>query len=130
MVSPAFAASGRITAKSASCSLFSCTKSSGAPLDFVQENKEQDADFAVILPEAAKAGDTIRLLTQYAGTDALLSEGNDTYYLLSAARDSWYPSGQGQIGDFANFHMTFHVPKGLEVVATGKQTSATPESGG
>ena len=103
---------------------------SGAPLDFVQENKEQDADFAVILPEAAKAGDTIRLLTQYAGTDALLSEGNDTYYLLSAARDSWYPSGQGQIGDFANFHMTFHVPKGLEVVATGKQTSTTPESGG
>jgi hypothetical protein len=99
----------------------------GAPLDFVQEPKELDPDFAVILPEPAKAGDTIRLLIQYAGKDALRSDGNDTYFLI--ARESWYPAGQGQLGDFANFHMTFHVPKGLTVVATGKQMSVTPENG-
>src|ERR1017187_9336460 len=44
---------------------------SGAPLDFVQENKKLDPDFAVILPGAAKRGDTLRLLTVYSGKDAL-----------------------------------------------------------
>jgi hypothetical protein len=105
-------------------------RENGAPLDFVQEAKDQDADFAVILPEAMKAGDTVRVLTQYAGKDALRADGNDTYYLLSEARESWYPAGHDQLGDFANFRMTFHVPKGLVVVATGKQMSSNPESGG
>ena len=102
----------------------------GSPIDFVQENKDQDADFAVILPAPAKAGDTVRVLTQYAGKDALRADGNDTYYLLSQARESWYPAGHGRLGDFANFRMTFHVPKGLVVVATGKQMSTASESGG
>jgi hypothetical protein len=102
----------------------------GAPLDFVQESKDLDPDFAVILPEAAKAGQTIRLLTTYAGKDALRSDGNDTYYLMSGARDSWYPSGEGGLGDFVNFHLTFHIPKQLQIVATGNQVSVTPESGG
>jgi hypothetical protein len=48
---------------------------------------------------------------------------------MGGARDSWYPSGEGQLGDFANFHMTFHVPKQLQVVATGKRVSLTPEGG-
>jgi hypothetical protein len=103
---------------------------SGAPLDFVQEDKLLDPDFAVILPGAAKKGDTLRLLTVYGGKDALLAEGNDNYYLLSGARESWYPSGGGELGDFINFHMTFHIPKILQIVATGKQVSVTPEEGG
>ena len=102
----------------------------GTPLDFVQEGKDLDPDFAVILPKPAKAGDMVRLLVQYAGKDALRADGNDTYYLMGGARESWYPNGQGQLGDFASFHMAFHVPKGLEIVATGKQISSTPESGG
>jgi hypothetical protein len=103
---------------------------SGAPLDFVQEGKDYDPDFAVILPEAAKAGDTLWLLTVYSGKDALRSDGNQTYYLMPGARDSWYPSGQSQMGDFANFHMTFHIPKSLQIVATGKQITVTPDSNG
>jgi hypothetical protein len=102
---------------------------SGAPLDFVQEDKKLDPEFGVILPATAKAGDTVRLLTEYSGKDALRSDGNETYYLMPGARDSWYPSGEG-MGDFANFHMTFHLPKTLQIVATGKQVSLTPESGG
>ncbi len=38
---------------------------SGAPLDFVQENKDLDPDFAVILPAPAKAGETLRLPTRW-----------------------------------------------------------------
>jgi Peptidase family M1 domain len=96
---------------------------SGAPLDFVQEAQDGDPDFAVILPQTMKAGDEVRILTKYAGPDALRRDGNDIYYLLPGARDTWYPSGQAQMGDFANFNMTFHVPKGLQIVATGKQIS-------
>jgi Peptidase family M1 domain len=103
---------------------------SGAPLEFVQEAKEYDPAFAVILPEAARAGQILRLLTVYSGKDALRSDGNDTYYLMPGARESWYPSGQSQMGDFANFHMTFHLPKQLQIIATGKQVSLTPEGGG
>jgi hypothetical protein len=103
---------------------------SGAPLDFVQEDKKLDPDFAAILPAPAKAGDTLRLLTVYAGKDALRADGNETYYLLESARESWYPAGTGGLGDFVNFHMTFHIPKNLQIVATGKQLSLTPESGG
>jgi hypothetical protein len=103
---------------------------SGAPLDFVQEDKKLDPDFAVILPAAAKAGDTLRLLTVYGGKDALRADGNGTYYLMSGARDTWYPAGGGGFGDFSSFHMTFHIPKQLQIVATGKQVSLTTESGG
>jgi hypothetical protein len=103
---------------------------SGAPLDYVQEDKKLDPDFAAILPAAAKAGDTVRLLTVYSGKDALRADGNNTYYLMPGARESWYPSGASGFGDFVDFHMTFHIPKQLQIVATGKQRSLTPEGGG
>jgi len=102
----------------------------GAPLDFVQEDKKLDAEFGVILPQAAKKGDTLRLLSVYSGNDALVAEGNETYYLMPGARDSWYPSGEGVMGDFANFHMTFHIPRNLQIIATGNQESLTPDSAG
>ena len=103
---------------------------SGAPLDFVREGEERDGEFAVILPKTAKAGDTVRLLTRYGGRDALRPEGNETYYLMPGARDSWYPSGVGEMEDFSNFHMVFHIPQNLQIVATGKQVTRTPEEGG
>ena len=101
----------------------------GAPLDFVQEAKDSDPDFAIILPQALKAGEKLRILTHYAGPDAVRKDGNDNYYLLPGARDSWYPSGQAQMGDFASFNITFHVPKGLQIVATGKQISRDSDGG-
>jgi hypothetical protein len=102
---------------------------SGAPLDFVQEDKRLDSQFGVILPRAAKRGDELRLLTVYSGKDALRADGSNTYYLMPGARETWYPSDVSGIGNFVNFHMTFHIPKLLQIVATGKQVSLTPESG-
>jgi hypothetical protein len=49
---------------------------------------------------------------------------------MPGARDSWYPSGQSEMGDFANFDMVFHVPKDLQIVATGKQVTMTPDPNG
>jgi hypothetical protein len=102
----------------------------GLPLDFIQESKETDPDFAVILPQPAKAGEMVRILTQYAGPDAVENEGNNNYYLVPSARESWYPSGNESLGSFINFHMTFHLPKGLQIVATGKQISSDAEGKG
>jgi len=102
----------------------------GQPLDFVQEDKTTDPAFAAILPRPAKAGDTLRLLIHYEGKDALESLGNGVFFLLPAARESWYPSGSEALGGFANFHMTFHLPRNTQIVATGKQLSNAPEPGG
>jgi len=103
---------------------------SGDPLDFVQENKDYDAQFAVLLPKGAKAGETIRLLTKYSGKDAVTRDGDGMYYLKPSARESWYPAGKEGLGEFADFRMTFHVPKGLQIVATGKEISRDAEPGG
>jgi hypothetical protein len=100
---------------------------SGAPLDFVQEDKDGDADFAVVLPEPMKEGDTLRLLTVYSGGDALHADGNDTFHLVPGAQDRWYPSGEGGVAAAVNFHMTFHLPKNLQLVATGKQVGLAAE---
>jgi len=102
----------------------------GQPLDFVQEYKDYDPQFAVVLPKPLKSGQTLRLLTKYDGKDAVTRDGDGMYFLKSGARESWYPAGREALGGFADFHMTFHLPKGLQIVATGKEVSHDAESGG
>jgi hypothetical protein len=102
----------------------------GQPLDFVQEDKDADPQFAVILKQPTTSGQTLRLLVKYAGKDAVRLDGDGVYYLMPGARESWYPSGNNGLGDFADFHMTFHLPKGLGIVATGKEISRDSEGGG
>ena len=103
---------------------------SGNSLDFVQENKEYDPQFAVLLRKAAARGETLRLLTTYGGPDAVRRDGDGMYYLNEGARETWYPAGNEDLGGFADFNMTFHVPKNLQVIATGKQISKESEPGG
>jgi len=89
----------------------------GEALDFVQEKKEEDADFGVILPAALKKGESATIRIAYAGKDVVANEGGANYYPV--ARESWYPSASRGLGDYATYHMTFHVPKGLDLIATG-----------
>lgn len=102
----------------------------GAPLDFVQENKDNDPQFAVVLAKPAKVGTTLRLLTKYGGPDAVRRDGDGMYTLNEGARESWYPAGNESLGRFADFKMTFHLPKNLQIVATGKEMSRASEPGG
>jgi hypothetical protein len=88
----------------------------GEPLPFIQENKDEDSDFAVILPRELKKGESYAITTKYGGKDAVKSEGGGNYYPI--ARDDWYPS-QG-FGAYSTYEMTFRVPKGMTMVATGK----------
>jgi len=94
----------------------SVTGSDGAHLGFIQEDKDQDADFAVILPRELKKGEEYTIITKYGGKDAIQNEGEGNYYPI--AREDWYP-GQG-FGSYSTFDMTFSVPKGLTLVASGK----------
>lgn len=93
----------------------------GAALDYVQEKKDEDADFGVVLAQPLKKGESTAIRIAYSGKDVVMNEGNDNYYPL--ARQSWYPNGSSGFGNFANYHMFFHVPKGLQLIATGTKVS-------
>lgn len=101
----------------------------GKALDFIQEAKNEDADFAVVLPKATDTGKTYKLTIQYQGGDALLDLGGGNYFL--GPRESWYPgTGGSQFGDRAAFDMTFRYPKGNVLVSTGAPVGAETEEEG
>jgi hypothetical protein len=103
----------------------SVTGDGGQQLPFIQEDKDHDADFAVVLPRELKKGESYTITTRYGGKDAVISEGNGNYYPV--ARDDWYP-GLG-FGAYSKFDMTFRVPKGIQMVATGKLVRSVDEGG-
>ena len=94
-------------------------------LAFIQEDKDRDADFAVILPRELKKGESYTITTTYSGKDAISNEGNGNYYPI--AREDWYPSLG--FGSYATYDMTFHIPKGMKMVATGKRVKDVEEGG-
>ncbi len=91
----------------------------GNALDFVQEKKDEDADFGVVLAAPLKKGESAELRVAYDGKDVVEDEGNANYYPVDSARDSWYPNSAVAFRDYAKYHMTFHVPKGLQLLASG-----------
>lgn len=98
----------------------SVTDSEGHDVDFIQESKDEDADFAIIMPKALELGKTYTLNVQYQGGDALLDLGGGNFFLNPGARETWYPNNGGtSFGDRAVFSMTFHYSKGNMLVATG-----------
>ena len=95
----------------------------GQPLSFIQEPVEEDADFAVILPRELKKGESYTITTKYGGKNAVSNESNGNYYPI--ARENWYPS-QG-FGHYATYAMTFRIPKGMTMAATGKLVKTVEE---
>ena len=100
----------------------------GQPLSFIQENKNDDADFAVILPKALAAGEKFEVTTTYAGKEAVINEGGGNYFPV--ARSTWYPNApSGGLGEYTAYDMTFRIPKGMKMAATGIQVSDTNDGG-
>ena len=93
----------------------------GDPLDYVQEKKDEDADFGLLLPAPLKQDESITVRVEYAGKDVVRNEGNANYYPI--ARETWYPNAARGLGDYATYTMRFHVPKGLQLIATGTRVS-------
>ena len=97
----------------------------GDPLDFVQEKKDDDPDFGVVLAKTLKKGETANLRITYAGKDVVKNEGGANYYPV--ARESWYPNASSGLGNYATYRMAFHVPKGLQLIATGTKVNESTE---
>ena len=90
----------------------------GRDLQFIQEKKERDADFALIWPEPLEKGKSYKVMVDYQGGDALRDAGGGNFFLVP--RSTWYPNNGGtQFGDRATFDVTFHYPKELTLIGTG-----------
>ena len=101
----------------------------GRDLQFVQEGKSRDADFALIWPEPLEAGKSYKVTVEYQGGDALQDFGGGNFYL--GPRLTWHPNNYGsQAGDRAVFDMTFRYPKGKMFIGTGAPSGAAAEDGG
>jgi hypothetical protein len=101
----------------------SVTGENGEPLSFIQEDENEDPDFAVILSSELKKGESYTVTTRYGGKDAVRSEGSGNYYPV--AREDWYPS-QG-FDAYATYEMVFRIPRGMTMVATGIPVSNLDE---
>jgi Peptidase family M1 domain len=97
----------------------------GESLDFVQERKEYDPDFGVMLSKPLNKGESVTLRITYGGKDVVMNEGGANYYPV--ARESWYPNASSGLGNYATYRMLFHVPKGLELLATGTKVSESTD---
>jgi hypothetical protein len=100
----------------------------GQPLGFVQEDKNEDAEFSVILPRALSAGEKFSVTTEYEGKEAVVNRGGGNYFPV--ARMNWYPNNPGSsFGAYATYDMTFRIPKGMQIAATGVRLGESNEGG-
>lgn len=102
--------------------------SQGKDLDFIQEGKDEDADFGVIMPQPLESGKDYTITVQYSGGDALRDSGGGNFILVP--RETWYPNNSGtQFGDRAIFDITFRYPKGHIFVGTGAPLETDKQDG-
>ncbi len=100
----------------------------GKDLNFIQEGKDEDADFGIIMPQSLEAGKSYTVTVQYDGSDAIRDSGGGNFILIP--RSTWYPNNAGtQFGDRAIFDMTFRFPKGYTFVGTGAPVGAETKEG-
>jgi len=100
----------------------------GQALSFIQEDKNDDADFAVILPKPLAAGEKYSVTTTYSGKEAVSNEGGGNYFPV--ARQDWYPNSTASgLGEYASYDMTFRIPKGMKIAATGAMVSESNDGG-
>ncbi len=83
---------------------------------FIQEDKDEDADLWVILPESLVQDDTVNLTVTYSGEDVVKNAGSGNYFVLR--RTLWYPS-ISVFSDRALYEITFRVPKKMTLIGTG-----------
>jgi Carboxypeptidase regulatory-like domain/Peptidase family M1 domain len=91
----------------------------GANVNFIQESKDEDSDFGVILAKPLAAGQTYSLVISYDGDGALRDSGGGNFILIP--RSTWYPGNANTLfaEDRAIFNMTFRYPKQYMFVGTG-----------
>ena len=93
--------------------------SEGSDLAFIQEDKNDDADFGVIFTKPLESGKTYQVVVQYDGDEALRDSGGGNFILIP--RSTWYPGNANALyaEDRAIFDMTFRYPNKYLFVGTG-----------
>ena len=102
----------------------SVTDENHQPLAFIQEKKDEDPQFVVILPEAPQPLKRFTINVSYAGPEAVFNEGGGNFY--PAERTSWFPASYST-GNYSTYDATFRIPKGLKMVFPGTKVSETVE---
>ena len=104
------------------------TADGGAALPFIQEDKNEDYQFSVILPKPLAPGEKITLTSTYSGKEAVVNTGGDNYFPV--AREDWYPNNAaGGLGEYTSYDLTFRIPKGMRMIATGDLVKQGNEGG-
>lgn len=93
----------------------------GEALDYIQEDKDHDPDFAVVLDKPLAKGETAVITTAYTGKEVVEDLGNYNFMMNGGARESWYPNVRGELGNYAHYRITFHTGRDVQVVATGNK---------
>jgi hypothetical protein len=99
--------------------------SDGIECYFIQEDEEEDADLWVLFPEILEKGKKVTLTISYSGEEVVKNAGGGNYYVKS--RTSWYPNFR-LFRDRALYKVTFSVPKGRTLIATGTLTKKWSDS--
>src|SRR5678816_1698278 len=101
----------------------------GNELSFIQEDKDEDSDFGVILSKPLEAEKTYQLTVQYDGSEALRDSGAGNFILIP--RSTWYPANANVLyaEDRAIFDMTFRFPKAYTFVGTGAPSAPEVRDG-
>jgi hypothetical protein len=86
---------------------------------FIQEDKEEDAEFWIVFPEILKKDSTYNMTINYSGKDVIKDIGSGNYYV--GRRTSWYPNF-GVLRGTAQFKISYAVPKELTLISTGTLT--------
>ena len=89
----------------------------GQELPFVQEDRDKDGSFHVIMPAAMERGSEHAFVIEYQGDKVLSKTGSGNYSV--GARTSWYPS-LNSFQDHTPYDLTFKIPKKYKLVSVGK----------
>ena len=101
----------------------------GKDLNFIQEDKDEDSDLGIILPQPLEAGKTYQLVVQYDGDGALHDSGGGNFIL--GPRSTWYPGNANTLyaSDRAIFDLTFRYPQKYMFVGTGAPVAPDTKEG-
>ena len=109
----------------------SVSDATGRSLDYFQNEdlseqevlRRGDDLFYVVLPEPTRAGQEFQWEVKYSG-NVITEAGNGVFYV--GERGTWYPH-PNDATRFCSFELTFHWPRKLNLVATGKKTEEHEE---
>lgn len=88
------------------------------PVAFIQEDKDEDPDAAVVFPSPLTAGQKYLLKMKYGGKEVLANAGDGNF--MVGRRTNWYPN-VGTFSDMATYELRFRTPQKFEIVAVGDE---------